>query len=38
MDNLPEKFQGTTSVQVLQLHMLCMSKTLNPKANLSTGI
>lgn len=27
MDNLCERFQGSTGVQVLQFHMLCMNKT-----------
>lgn len=38
MDNLFERFQATTTVQALQLHILCMNKTFDPKADLSTGI
>lgn len=38
MHNLPERFQGTTSVQVLELHMLYMNVRFNPKADLTTGV
>lgn len=38
MHNLPERFQGTTSVQVLELHILYMNVRFNPKADLTTGV